>query len=180
MKRFHVHVAVNNLEESLVFYGRLFGREPSKQLADYAKWMLDDPPVNFAISARGHKAGINHLGIQVDSSNELAELAGRAAQANPEVALEQTAARCCYAVSDKHWTVDPQGLAWEHFQTLADAPTFGDEHRTATESACCIPLHAAASEKASAEAPGCCVPLGRGDGAASASADSARAGACCS
>lgn len=143
MNRFHVHVAVHDLAESIDFYSRLFGQRPARQEPDYAKWMLDDPRVNFAISARGHKAGINHLGIQTDSAEGLAELRRRADAAAPGDVRPDAGAACCYARSDKHWTIDPQGLAWEHFHTLDATPTFGGDVKTQT-GACCIPLHAGA------------------------------------
>jgi catechol 2,3-dioxygenase-like lactoylglutathione lyase family enzyme len=142
MKRLHVHVAVTDLEESMRFYRALFAAEPTVLKPDYAKWMLDDPRVNFAISARGRRAGLDHLGIQAESEEELVELRDRLdAAALPAVAQEQTA--CCYARSNKHWTVDPQGLAWESFHSLEAIPMFGeDDVSTATEiqaSACCAP-----------------------------------------
>jgi catechol 2,3-dioxygenase-like lactoylglutathione lyase family enzyme len=115
MKRFHVHVAVTNLEDSIDFYSRLFGQQPSKQQVDHAKWMPEDPGLNFAISARGHTAGVNHFGFQVDSSAEL-QVIRQFAEASAAVAvLDQNAATGCYAKSEKHWTIDPQGIAWEHF-----------------------------------------------------------------
>ncbi len=126
MKRLHVHVSVGNLADSIQFYSTLFGAAPSIRRADYAKWMLTDPAVNFAISNRGHQVGLDHLGIQVESREELAEIAGRlkAAQQAP---LEQESVACCYAVSDKAWTSDPQGLAWESFYTHGDATVYGDD-----------------------------------------------------
>jgi catechol 2,3-dioxygenase-like lactoylglutathione lyase family enzyme len=142
MKRLHVHVAVADLEESVRFYRALFAAEPTVRKHDYAKWMLDDPRVNFAISARGRRAGLDHLGIQVESDDELGELRGRLdAAALPAVAQEQAA--CCYARSNKHWTVDPQGLAWETFHSLEVIPMFGgDDVPSATDaqaSSCCVP-----------------------------------------
>lgn len=165
MKRFHVHLAVADMAVSIDFYTRLLGQAPGKRREDYARWLLDDPPVNFAISARGHGVGVNHLGIQADSADALAELRGRAATASAAV-LDQPDATCCYAHSVKHWTVDPQGLAWEHFHTVADAVEFGADDPTG-EGACCIPLHRPASTDAPL-ATGCCVP-----------ASSDRTGACC-
>jgi hypothetical protein len=140
MKRFHIHVHVDDLAASVVFYSKLFATEPARVEADYAKWMLDDPRVNFAISTRGAKAGVDHLGFQVDDAAELAELATRAEAA--EMALfDQGETTCCYARSDKHWILDPQGIAWEHFHTLDDAPVFGDRGRTSSSAAtsCCTP-----------------------------------------
>ena len=126
MKRLHVHVAVGDLEESIRFYATLFDSEPTVRHADYAKWMLDDPRVNFAISARGRKTGISHLGIQVESADELDELAGRLSAAERTV-VAQTAARCCYAKGDKAWVADPQGVPWETFHTYADQTMFGED-----------------------------------------------------
>jgi catechol 2,3-dioxygenase-like lactoylglutathione lyase family enzyme len=140
MKRFHVHVAVNDLAESIRFYVAMFAAEPTVTKPDYAKWMLDDPKVNFAISQRGAKAGLDHLGIQVDSDAELHEINHRLADAALP-AEEQKDAACCYAKSDKYWTVDPQGIAWEAFHSLATIPTFGEDSAfpVKIESACCAP-----------------------------------------
>jgi lactoylglutathione lyase len=141
MKRFHVHAHVDDLPASIDFYSRLFGSAPTRQEADYAKWMLDDPRINFAISTRGTRAGVDHLGIQTDSAEELAELEARARAA--DLALHDPgAAECCYARSDKHWLVDPQGIAWEHFHTLGDIPVFGSgsvRADAAAAAACCAP-----------------------------------------
>lgn len=136
MKRFHVHLAVADLAASITFYQRLFGQAPAKQTADYAKWMLDDPRVNFALSARGHAPGLNHLGLQVDHAEELLALQQQVAAAG--TVHEQGLTTCCYAVSDKHWLVDPQGVAWEHFYTMAEAHCFGADTATST-GACCVP-----------------------------------------
>lgn len=141
MKRFHIHVHVDDIAASVAFYSKLFGAEPARIEADYAKWMLDDPRVNFAISTRGTKAGVDHLGFQTDDTAELAELA-RCAQAADMTLLDQGETTCCYARSDKHWIVDPQGIAWEHFHTLDSAPVYGESRQTAPSadaSACCAP-----------------------------------------
>ena len=143
MKRFHVHVAVDDLARSIPFYNRLFGAEPSVIKADYAKWMLDDPRVNFAISARGRPAGIDHLGLQVDSDAELETLHTQLAAADRAVRA-QKGSTCCYAQSDKYWVKDPSGIAWESFHTLSDVPMFGVDT---------APKAAAAGDKA---ASGCC------------------------
>lgn len=124
MKRFHVHVSVNDLSRSVDFYSKLFGAQPSVVKADYAKWMLDDPRINFAISNRDGKAGLNHLGFQVESDAELVELRQQAETADL-AAVQELGAACCYAKSDKHWIEDPQGIAWETFHTLSDIPVFG-------------------------------------------------------
>jgi catechol 2,3-dioxygenase-like lactoylglutathione lyase family enzyme len=140
MKRFHVHLHVDNLPQSIGFYSKLFAAEPARLEADYAKWMLADPPVNFAISTRGHRAGIDHLGFQVDNDEELIELKARAAHA--ELPLEDEGqTTCCYARSDKHWVTDPQGIAWEHFHTLANIPVFNEAPSAeAPAAACCPPV----------------------------------------
>ncbi|CAM4007853.1 ArsI/CadI family heavy metal resistance metalloenzyme [Roseateles saccharophilus] len=138
MKRFHVHAHVEDLQASVAFYAKLFGVPPTRLEADYAKWMLDDPRINFAISSRGGKPGVDHLGIQADTAEELAELKARAQAADAPL-LDEGATTCCYAQSDKHWVTDPQGIAWEHFQTLADIPTFSASQAAAPQaaSACC-------------------------------------------
>jgi len=140
MKRLHVHVAVHDLKQSIRFYSALFAAEPTVRKDDYAKWQLEDPRVNFAISSRGAKAGVDHLGIQAENAIELEELGVRLAQADVTVTA-QKGASCCYARSDKYWTLDPQGVAWESFHTLESVPVFGAD--TASEarqhSACCAP-----------------------------------------
>jgi lactoylglutathione lyase len=141
MKRFHVHVAVRDLDQSIRFYSALFGATPTVKKDDYAKWMLDDPRVNFAISTRGNEAGLDHLGIQAETGAELEELGSRLAQADVSV-LPQQGASCCYAKSDKYWTLDPQGLAWESFHSLDSAPVYGSDkraHEGERKPACCAP-----------------------------------------
>jgi catechol 2,3-dioxygenase-like lactoylglutathione lyase family enzyme len=141
MKRFHVHISVNNLADSIDFYSALFGLEPHVTKPDYAKWMLDDPRINFAISERGAKAGLDHLGIQVESDDELEALNRQFTRAALPVA-EQKAAACCYSESNKYWTIDPQGIAWETFHSLASIPLFGNDTPVPVinpESACCPP-----------------------------------------
>jgi len=142
VKRFHVHVGVRDLSESIRFYSALFGAQPSVRKDDYAKWMLDDPRVNFAISTRALRAGVDHLGIQAESSAELDEIGIRLAQADVST-QPQKAAACCYAKSDKYWTLDPQNVAWESFHTLDSVPVFGEDTREKVEapkSACCGPV----------------------------------------
>ena len=146
-KRFHVHLHVDDLGPNIGFYSKLFGAEPARRESDYAKWMLDDPPLNFAISTWGAKAGIDHLGIQTDDAAELDALRERARAANLSMQVE-TQVSCCYATSDKHWITDPQGIAWEHFHTLANVPTFSPTAATAAQ-ACCSP-------RDNATAAGCC------------------------
>jgi len=142
MKRLHVHVSVHDLEQSIRFYSSLFASEPSVKKDDYAKWMLDDPRVNFAISNRSSKKGVDHLGIQAENGGELEELGARLAQADVSVTA-QKGASCCYAKSDKYWTLDPQGIAWESFHTLDSAPVYGADTRANSKpvekakTACC-------------------------------------------
>jgi arsenate reductase (thioredoxin) len=126
MKRMHVHVSVNNLDDSIGFYSAMFACAPTVSKPDYAKWMLDDPRVNFAISQRGAPAGLNHLGIQVESSTELAEMHQRLDNLQGDV-TEEIDQACCYAKSDKYWANDPQGIAWETFHTLDSIPVFGQD-----------------------------------------------------
>ena len=148
MKRFHVHVGVHDLKQSIRFYSALFAAEPTVLKEDYAKWQLDDPRVNFAISTRPGKTGLDHLGIQAEDGAELEELGSRLAQADVSV-LPQKGASCCYAKSDKYWTIDPQGLAWESFHTLESAPVYGADghHKVEKTSGCCAPTMAQAAEK---------------------------------
>jgi hypothetical protein len=132
---------VHDLAQSIRFYKALFDAEPTVKKPDYAKWQLEDPRVNFAISKRGAKAGLDHLGIQVESDAELEALRSQLAQADVAI-RDQKNATCCYAKGDKHWTVDPQGIAWESFHTLEAAPRYGDDTRLAireAKSACCAP-----------------------------------------
>jgi catechol 2,3-dioxygenase-like lactoylglutathione lyase family enzyme len=124
MKRFHVHVAVRDLGDSVRFYSTLFARGPSVLKPDYAKWMLDDPRVNFAISQQGEALGIRHLGIEVEDEAELADVYARLERAERPV-LEEKATTCCYAHSDKQWIADPQGIVWEAFLTRGEAAVYG-------------------------------------------------------
>ncbi|HEV8107848.1 MAG TPA: ArsI/CadI family heavy metal resistance metalloenzyme [Burkholderiales bacterium] len=154
MKRFHVHVGVHDLKQSIRFYSALFGLQPSVEKPDYAKWMLEDPRVNFAISTRASKPGLDHLGIQAENGAELKELGSRLAQADVSVQA-QKGASCCYARSDKYWTIDPQGVAWESFHTLDSVPVYGADSRdreAAASSGCCAPSAAKATEAKAA----CC------------------------
>lgn len=144
MKRLHVHVSVPDLDQSIRFYSTLFAAEPSVRKPDYAKWMLDDPKVNFAISMRGSDTGLDHLGIQVESQAELGELGARLTEAGQAVRV-QKATTCCYARSDKGWISDPAGLSWETFFTHGEATVYGedaaDNQPKAPEgkAACCAP-----------------------------------------
>ncbi|SEJ32207.1 ArsI/CadI family heavy metal resistance metalloenzyme [Paraburkholderia diazotrophica] len=144
MKRFHIHVAVEDLAASIRFYSALFASEPTVVKSDYAKWMLDDPRVNFAISQRGATPGLDHLGMQVESEAELDEMRDRLKRAALPVD-EQIGTACCYANSNKYWTVDPQGIAWESYRTLNEIPVFGESRKTQSSApasevaACCAP-----------------------------------------
>ncbi len=155
MKRFHVHLHVDDLARNLGFYSKLFGAEPSRVEADYAKWMLQDPPLNFAISTRGSQPGIDHLGIQTDDPAELDQMKTQAASADAAL-LDEGATSCCYARSEKHWVTDPQGIAWEQFHTLGNIPVFNEALPVAPQAAapsakaCCPPSVAVAPKT------GCC------------------------
>ena len=149
MKRLHLHVAFDDLDRAIGFYSTLFGTGPSVSKSDYAKWMLDDPKVNFAISARGVAPGLDHVGIQVESDAELRELAGRLKQAG-ETTRDQEAATCCYAKSNKSWVSDPAGLRWETFFSFGEATAYGEDEvpeLAAASSSCCAPK---------ADAKACC------------------------
>lgn len=156
MKRFHVHVHVDDLSHSIAFYSQLFAAQPARVEEDYAKWMLEDPRVNFAISTRGQKPGLDHLGFQVDGADELAELKARAEAA--EMALfDEGNTTCCYARSEKHWVTDPQGIAWEHFHTLGNIPMFNEAGAaTPQPGACCAPAVVAAPTATAPVAKACC------------------------
>lgn len=146
MKRFHVHVAVADIDQSIRFYSTLFATGPVVRKPDYAKWMLDDPRVNFAISTHGSEAGVRHLGIQVEDAGELAEVYSRLQRADSPV-LEEGATTCCYAKSEKSWIADPQGLKWETFLTNGEATTYGSEEPVLSRSAgCCEPAGIASAE----------------------------------
>jgi catechol 2,3-dioxygenase-like lactoylglutathione lyase family enzyme len=160
MKRFHVHVSVADLDANIRFYSTVLGAAPTVVKHDYAKWMIDDPPVNFAVSQRGAKPGLDHLGVQIDSGDELAGLRS-AAQRAQIPALDQTGAACCYAKSDKYWITDPQGIAWETFHTLDAIAVFGTDDRAdpdgTAERPCCAPATKSAHAPATATAgSGCC------------------------
>ena len=140
MKRLHIHLAVTDLESSVRFYSDLLGVGPVLQMHDYARWLNDDPPLNLAISTRGGHPGIDHVGIQVDDVAALAQVRARMVRAGG-VLLDQQATTCCYARSDKTWTVDPQGTRWEAFLTMGDAEVFGQHAVEAgAERGCCKPL----------------------------------------
>jgi predicted enzyme related to lactoylglutathione lyase len=143
MKRLHVHVAVDDLQHSIGFYSALFAAQPSMTKPDYAKWMLDDPRVNFAISTRGREAGLDHLGIQVENQDELHEVYDRLRKAGGNI-IEQGQTSCCYAKSEKSWIDDPAGISWETFLTTGESTNYGDGTgeriaRVAHEKSCCAP-----------------------------------------
>ena len=153
MKRFHVHVAVDDLAQAVQFYSGLFAAPPTVRKDDYAKWMLEDPRVNFAISARGAKPGIEHLGIQVENQEELAEVYGRLKSVEGPV-LEEGTTACCYARSEKSWITDPAGVPWEAFLTVGANTTYGTEAPTRARPSG-LPMRQ--------ETTACCVPEAAGD-----------------
>jgi catechol 2,3-dioxygenase-like lactoylglutathione lyase family enzyme len=167
MKRFHVHVSVADLSDSIRFYSRVFGAEPTVLKQDYAKWMLDDPRINFAISSHRQPVGVNHLGFQVDTDGELRGMQAQLQAADAQM-IQEDEQPCCYAQSDKYWVTDPSGIAWETFHTLGSIPVYGEDtpvfdHGTATvpvklanpKSGCCVP---AAKVEPKAERSQCCAP----------------------
>jgi catechol 2,3-dioxygenase-like lactoylglutathione lyase family enzyme len=152
----HVHVAVPNIEKSIGFYSALFGAKPTVVKPDYAKWMLEDPRVNFAISTRGREPGLDHLGIQVESQNELHDVYARLSRADGNV-FKQGETSCCYAKSEKSWIDDPAGISWETFHTTGENTDYGDgsreqSARVAHAKACCGPQ----AEAAPTDAKSCC------------------------
>jgi catechol 2,3-dioxygenase-like lactoylglutathione lyase family enzyme len=140
MKRLHVNLAVTDLEKSISFYNSLFDAQPTVQKEDYAKWMLDDPRVNFAISTRGTDKGVDHLGIQVEDADELTEVYSRLKNAAAPV-FEQGETTCCYSSSEKSWITDPEGISWETFLTKGESPVYGSDDMISAEnnSSCCAP-----------------------------------------
>ena len=140
MKRMHVNLSVTDLDASIEFYNSLFASEPEVIKNDYAKWMLDDPRINFAITTRGEQKGIDHLGIQVENDDELDEVYGRLRGANAPL-IEEGATTCCYAESEKTWVFDPEGIAWETFLTRGESPVYGNDlaKHGKMYSACCTP-----------------------------------------
>lgn len=149
MKRMHLHVSVPDLAQSIRFYESLFGTAPTVVKDDYAKWMLEDPKVNFAISERARGTGVDHIGIQVDSADELAQLSGRLKAAGADT-FDQEATTCCYAQSDKSWVHDPAGVRWETFYTFGEATSYGEDEvlPEASAAACCGPTTAPAPKQA--------------------------------
>jgi hypothetical protein len=160
MKRLHVHVSVESLDKAVGFYSTLFAAKPSVLRPDYAKWMLDDPCVNFAISTRGRTPGIDHLGIQAEDAAELAEIYARLRKAEAPV-VEQGATTCCYAKSEKSWVTDPQGISWEAFLTHGESTVYGDsieDGKTRAKSACCEGPSMGAMRSSANAKTACCGP----------------------
>lgn len=160
MKRMHVHVSVANIDTAIGFYSALFAEKPAVVKDDYAKWMLEDPRVNFAISTRGREPGLDHLGIQVGSQGELHDVYARLKQAGGAI-IEQGDTACCYAKSEKSWISDPAGLSWETFHTTGESISYGDgsgenDARIAHAKACCVP--SSATETGVSASSACCTP----------------------
>lgn len=160
MKRLHISVSVDDLDRSIAFYATLFGATPTVRKVDYAKWMLDDPRVNFAISARGRRVGLDHLGIQAETNDELSAIAARLAAAGESI-VDQQQTVCCYARSDKAWVTDPSGIAWESFVTHGAATVYGEDidmpaHVTDSKSCCAPGPGASVTEAVPAGAGSCC------------------------
>src|SRR6202789_1806071 len=158
MKRLHIHVSVKDLAASIRFYQTLFGAEPVVTKADYAKWMLEDPRVNFAISAHRQPVGVNHLGFQVDTNEDLRSMRAQLEAADSRM-LEESEQPCCYARSDKYWVTDPTGIAWETFHTLGSIPVYGEDTAVFNHGASVVPAEGTASQ--------CCVPAPKAQPAAS-------------
>jgi catechol 2,3-dioxygenase-like lactoylglutathione lyase family enzyme len=168
MKRFHLHVSVKDLEESIRFYSTVFAAQPAVRKQDYAKWMLEDPRINFAISTSRQPIGVNHVGFQVDTDEELRGMHAQLEAADARL-VQEDEQPCCYAQSDKYWVTDPSGIAWETFHTLGSIPVYGEDTNVFNHgtSAVPAPLSAVATSKGQ-----CCVPAGKSEGQAGG-------GACC-
>lgn len=152
MKRFHLHVSVKNLDESIQFYSTLFAAQPSVRHSDYAKWMIEDPRINFAISTSRQPVGVNHLGVQLDSDEELRGMQAQLQAADSKL-IQENEQPCCYARSDKYWVTDPTGIAWETFHTLGSIPVYGEDTQVFNHGASTIPMEGQADpDKA------CCMP----------------------
>ena len=156
MKRFHLHVSVKDLDESVRFYSTLFATEPAVRQADFAKWMLEDPRINFAISTDRQPTGVNHLGFQVDSDDELRSLHTQLQAADAQMIQEDEQA-CCYARSDKYWVTDPTGIAWETFHTLGSIPVYGEDTPVFNRGASTVPVQCCVPAKPESADP-CCGP----------------------
>src|SRR5271169_6752705 len=164
MKRFHLHVSVENLDESIRFYSTLFAKQPAVRQSDYAKWMIEDPRVNFAISTHRQPVGVNHLGFQVDSDEELRGMRAQLETADARM-IEESEQPCCYAKSDRYWVTDPSGIAWETFHTLGSIPVYGEDTPVFDHGSSIVPAQTAAA----ATKTGCCVPTAKGEPAATRS-----------
>jgi catechol 2,3-dioxygenase-like lactoylglutathione lyase family enzyme len=151
MKRFHLHVSVENLDESIRFYSTLFAAPPTVRQPDYAKWMIEDPRINFAISTNRQPVGVNHLGFQVESDEELRGMHAQLQAADAQL-VQENEQPCCYAKSDKYWVTDPTGIAWETFHTLGGIPVYGKDTSVFNHGASAVPIQASAAKSA------CCVP----------------------
>ncbi len=136
MKRFHIHIGVKDLEKSVQFYSTLFGQKPVKLKTDYAKWLLDDPQLNFAISTHSNENGVNHLGFQVENNEELSEITERLKNADLSV-YDEGETTCCYSKSNKAWVADPSGVPWETYQNMADVEVYKEEKESKSD--CCVP-----------------------------------------
>jgi catechol 2,3-dioxygenase-like lactoylglutathione lyase family enzyme len=158
MKRFHLHVSVSDLDESIRFYSTLFAAGPTVQHPDYAKWMLDDPRINFAISTRRQPVGVNHLGLQVDSGEELRGMHAQLRAADAQL-IQEDEQPCCYARSDKYWVTDPTGIAWETFHTLGNIPVYGEDTSVFNHGASVAPVQNEFPKTNAA----CCVPSAKAD-----------------
>jgi len=152
MKRLHVHVSVNDIKESVHFYSTLFAAEPAVLKDDYAKWMLEDPRVNFAISTHRQPAGLNHLGFQVESDEELRGMQAQLKAADARM-IQEDEQPCCYARSDKYWVTDPTGIAWETFHTLASIPVYGEDTAVFNHGTSAVPV---AKEEPRPATAACC------------------------
>ena len=167
MKRFHVHVSVDNLDESIRFYSTLFAIQPTVRQSDYAKWMIEDPRINFAISTHRQPVGVNHLGFQVDSAEELRGLHARLQAADAQL-VQENDQPCCYARSDKYWVTDPIGIAWETFHTLGSIPVYGEDTSVFNHGTSVVPV-----ESQAATGKACCVPAGKTESSADRSSSCA-------
>jgi len=166
-KRFHIHVSVDDLAKSIHFYSTLFVAEPSKVDADYAKWMLDDPRMNFVISTHRQPVGVNHVGFQVDSADELRDMRAQLTAADARLIQEDDQA-CCYARSDKYWVTDPTGIAWETFHTLGNIPVYGEDTPVFDHGSSIVPTQTVGGASKAA----CCVPTVKSE------PEAARSGCC--
>lgn len=155
MKRFHAHITVADLAVNIDFYSKLFGQKPTKVKDDYAKWMLDDPRINFAISTRSQNIGVDHFGLQADTEEELEILKQRETAAMGTTLADTEQDVCCYAQSQKYWLADPSGIPWEHFVTMKDSPTYNAQ-QTEQSTACCTPAVTSDAQPSQENQGSCC------------------------